>query len=69
MGVRFFLVITENQLHSTKPLLMLRNKIIEIFVSVDDFCTEFEPEIAKHVIQGPQGAVLASGQQHFPTAS
>lgn len=27
---------------------MLRDKIIEIFVKVDDFCKEFETEIAKH---------------------
>src|SRR5277367_3283554 len=27
---------------------MLRDKIIEIFVIVDDFCKEFEPEVIKH---------------------
>jgi Transposase DDE domain len=27
---------------------MLRDKIIEIFVTVDDFCKQFEPEVIKH---------------------
>ena len=30
---------------------MLRDKIIEIFVKVDDFCKDFEVEIKKHQLQ------------------
>ena len=36
-----------------KKDFMLRDKIIEIFVSVDDFTKEFEVEIKKHTIIGP----------------
>jgi hypothetical protein len=32
---------------------MLSDKITEIFVSVDDFCIEFEKEIKKHQIIDP----------------
>ena len=31
---------------------MYKDKIIEIFVSVDDFCLEFEHEIKKHLLEG-----------------
>ena len=30
---------------------MLKDKIIEIFVKVDDFCKEFQSEITKHQLQ------------------
>ena len=30
---------------------MLEDKVIEIFVKVDDFCIEFDKEIKKHLIE------------------
>jgi hypothetical protein len=35
---------------------MLSDKITEIFVSVDDFCKEFDFEIAKHRISATSNA-------------
>ncbi len=32
---------------------MLRDKIIEIFVNVDDFCKEIAPELEKQLVQDP----------------
>jgi hypothetical protein len=34
---------------------MLSDKITEIFVSVDDFCKEFEQEIQKHLLTAKDG--------------
>ena len=35
--------------------IMLKNKIIEIFIKVDDFCNYFEKEYKKHQIEDESG--------------
>lgn len=36
---------------------MLRDKVTEIFVLVDDFCIDFETEIKKHLIENPSNRI------------
>jgi hypothetical protein len=44
--------------------MLTPDKIIEIFVKVDDFCKEFETEITRHQLIRS----LETAKPHFPTA-